>query len=84
MAWKSRECFTFKMRLYTLKKSCILVQAEVRSKFKGPGQEEKPNKIQSSPVSGHFVLICQWGKICQLIINKTKDGNVEGLCVVLS
>lgn len=46
-------------------------------------KEGSLTKVWSSEVIRHFLQIGQWGQTAQLIIDETRNGNLEGLSVLV-
>ena len=54
--------------------------SEGRLKLRDPGGKN----LKQNLINKHFVLIGQWGQAVQLTIYEAMNGNLEGLCLVLS
>lgn len=59
----------------------MLLQAEPGTKFRGPGEGENPSQ---SVINKCLVPADQWTQAVWLIIYEAKNGNLEGLWVVMS
>lgn len=59
----------------------MLAQADGGSTFRNLGEEEN---LKQSLISKYFAPVVQWTQVVQLITYDLKNGNLEGLCLVLS
>lgn len=65
----------------SLRRVCLLAQAEAGSKFRNLGEGES---LKQSLTAKYFAPVVQWTLVVRLIIYELSNGSLEGLCPVLS